>query len=328
MRILMGLASVAMVAGCLLNWDAHAQSPADGYPNKPIRIIVPFAPGGIVDTSARVIGQELSKRWGQQVVVENRPGGNGFIGVVATIKSPADGYTLLMAHTGEFGVNPAIFPDIPYDLDRDLAPITMINEAPMVVVVNSNVPVKTISELLALARAKPGTVGVSTPGTGSINHLVLEWMNLAAGVKFLHVPYRGGAPAITATAGGEVPAGKAALGSAMPHIKSGRVRVLAVTTAERSFVDQSWPTLIESGIPEVRSSIWAGLFAPKGVPQPIIEKLYAEIAKILQQPDVKERFAAGGGVPGGMRPEVFGAAIRQEAASLKKVATAAGVKPE
>jgi tripartite-type tricarboxylate transporter receptor subunit TctC len=207
-------------------------------------------------------------------------------------------------------------------------PITMITEAPMVVVVNGSLPIKTMQDLLAAAKAKPGTVGVSTPGTGTINHLVLEWMNLNTGVKFLHVPYKGGAPAITATAGGEVPAGKAALGSAMPHIKSGRVRVLAVTTAERSFVDKSWPTLIESGIPDVRSSIWAGLFAPKSVPQPIIEKLYSEIAKILQMPEVKERFAAGGGTPGGMRPEAFAVAIRQEAASLKKVAVAANVKPE
>lgn len=198
----------------------------------------------------------------------------------------------------------------------------------MVVVVNSSQPMKTMQELLAAARAKPGTVGVSTPGTGSINHLVLEWMNLAIGARFLHVPYKGGAPAITATAGGEVPAGKAALGSAMPHIKSGRVRVVAVTTATRSFVDKSWPTLIESGVPGVSSSIWAGLFAPKGVPQPIIEKLYGEIAKILQMPEVKERFAAGGGVPGGMRPEVFGDAIRKEAANLKKVAVAANIKPE
>jgi tripartite-type tricarboxylate transporter receptor subunit TctC len=323
MRVVLGVLCAALVT-----WSAQAQSPADTFPNKPIRIIVPFAPGGIVDTSARVIGQELSKRWGQQVVVENRPGGNGFIGVMAAVKSPADGYTLLMAHTGEFGVNPAIFPNVPYDLDRDLTPITMINDAPMVVVVNSNLPIKTMQDLLAAARAKPGTVGVSTPGNGSINHLVLEWMNLTAGVKFLHVPYKGGAPAITATAGGEVPAGKAALGSAMPHIKSGRVRVLAVTTGERSFVDKSWPTLIESGVPDVRSSIWAGLFAPKGVPQPIIEKLYAEIVKILEMPEVRERFAAGGGVPGGMRPEKFAAAIRQEAASLKKVATTAGVKPE
>jgi tripartite-type tricarboxylate transporter receptor subunit TctC len=323
MRVVLGILCAALVT-----WNAQAQSPADSYPNKPIRIIVPFAPGGIVDTSARVVGQELSKRWGQQVVVENRPGGNGFIGVMAAVKAPADGYTLLMAHTGEFGVNPAIFPDVPYDLDRDLMPITMVNDAPMVVVVNGALPFKTMQDLMAAAKAKPGTVGMSTPGTGSINHLVLEWINLATGVKFLHVPYKGGAPAITATAGGEVPAGKAALGSAMPHIKSGRVRVVAVTTAERSFVDKSWPTLMESGIPDVRSSIWAGLFAPKGVPQPIIEKLYAEIAKILQMPEVKERFAAGGGVPGGMRPEAFGAAIRKEAASLKKVAVAANVKPE
>jgi tripartite-type tricarboxylate transporter receptor subunit TctC len=316
------------VCAMLLTWGAQAQSPADTYPNKPIRIVVPFAPGGIVDTSARVIGQELSKRWGQQVVVENRPGGNGFIGVMAAVKAPADGYTLLMAHTGEFGVNPAVFPNVPYDFDRDVTPITMITEAPMVVVVNSKQPMKTMPELIAAAKAKPGTVGVSTPGTGSINHLILEWINLTTGAKFLHVPYKGGAPAITATAGGEVPAGKAALGSAMPHIKSGRVRVLAVTTATRSFVDKSWPTLIESGVPGVSSSIWAGLFAPKGVPQPIIEKLYAEIAKILQLPEVKARFAAGGGVPGGMRPEAFGDAIRKEAASLKKVAVAAKVKPE
>jgi tripartite-type tricarboxylate transporter receptor subunit TctC len=328
MRIALSALCAALVTCSLATSDARAQSPADGYPNRPIRIVVPFAPGGIVDTSARVIGNELSKRWGQQVVVENRPGGNGFIGVMATVKAPADGYTLLMAHTGEFGVNPAIFPDVPYDLDRDLVPITMITEAPMVVVVNGNLPIKTMQDLLATAKAKPGTVGVSTPGTGSINHLVLEWMNLNTGAKFLHVPYKGGAPAITATAGGEVPAGKAALGSAMPHIKSGRVRVLAVTTGERSFVDKSWPTLIESGIPNVRSSIWAGLFAPKSVPQPIIEKLYGEIAKILQMPEVKERFAAGGGTPGGMRPEAFAAAIRQEAANLKKVAVAANVKPE
>ena len=324
MRVILSV----LCGAVLMTWSAQAQSPADTYPNKPIRIVVPFAPGGIVDTSARVIGQELSKRWGQQVVVENRPGGNGFIGVMATVKAPADGYTLLMAHTGEFAVNPAIFPDIPYDLDRDLAPITMITDAPMVLVVNGSLPIKTMQDLLAMAKAKPGAVGMSTPGTGSINHLVLEWMNLNTGVKFLHVPYKGGAPAITATAGGEVPAGKAALGSAMPHIKSGRVRVLAVTTAERSFVDKSWPTLMESGVPDVRSSIWAGLFAPKGVPQPIIEKLYTEIASILQMPEVKERFAAGGGVPGGMRPEAFGDSIRKEAASLKKVAVAANVKPE
>lgn len=322
MRTVLGIISAAFVA---LSVQAQAQP---SYPAKPVRIIVPYAPGGIVDTSARVVGQKLSERWGQQVVVDNRPGGNGFIGTTAAAKSPADGYTLLVAHTGEFAVSPAVFPTLPFDLDRDFAPITMITDAPMVIVVNSNTPYKSLPELIAAAKSKPGTVGVSTPGIASINHLVLEWMNLITGAKFLHVPYRGGAPAITATAGGEVPAGKAALGSAMPHIKSGRVRVLAVTTGTRSFVDKSWPTMAESGVPGVSSSIWAGLFAPKGVPQPIINKIYADVAEILKLPDVRERFAAGGGVTVGMPPAEFAAGIRQEASKLKTVVAQAGVKPE
>ncbi len=319
MRIVLGVVCAAIAVG-----TAQAQT----YPTKPVRIIVPYAPGGIVDTSARVVAQKLTEKWGQQVVVENRPGGNGFIGTVAAAKSPNDGYTLLVAHTGEFAVSPAVFPNIPYDLDRDFTAITLITEAPMVIVVNSNTPYKTLPELIAAAKDKPGTVGVSTPGVASINHLILEWMNLVTGAKFLHVPYRGGAPAITATAGGEVPAGKAALGSAMPHIKTGRVRVLAVTTAKRSFVDESWPTRMEAGVPGVSSSIWAGIFAPKGVPQPIIDKVYTDIAEILKLPDVKERFAAGGGVTVGMPPAEFAAAIRKEAAGLKVVVAKAGVKPE
>ena len=314
---------------CSQPWGAQAQSPADSYPNKPIRIIVPFAPGGIVDTSARVIGQELSKRWGQQVVVENRPGGNGFIGVMAAVKSPADGYTLLMAHTGEFAVNPAIFPDVPYDLDRDLAPITMITDAPMVVVVNSSLADQ---DHAGTARRRQGEARHGrrvharhrvdqSPGPG-----VDESRRRG---EIPARPLQGRCPRDHRHRRRRGPGRQGALGSAMPHIKSGRVRVVAVTTATRSFVDKSWPTLIESGIPGVSSSIWAGLFAPKGVPQPIIDKLYAEIAKILELPEVKERFAAGGGVPGGMRPEAFGDAIRKEAASLKKVrGRSANVKPE
>ena len=313
---------------CVLLALASAPSQAQDYPTKPIKIIVPFAPGGIVDTAARVIGQKLHERWGQQVVIENRPGGNGFIGVMATAKSPADGYTLMMAHTGEFSVNPAIFKDVPYELDRDFVPITLINDAPMVFVVNSGQPYKSMQDLVAAAKAKPGTLAFSTPGAGSIQHLLLEWVGLATGTKFLHVPYKGGAPAITATAGGEVPAGSAAMGSAMPHITSGRVTVVAVTTGKRSPVNMSWPTLQEAGVPGVESSIWAGLFAPKGVPQPIIDKLYGELTTILQLPDVKERFAAGGGVPGGMPPVAFKAHILKEAAGLKEVVIKANVKAE
>ena len=306
-----------------------APSQAQDFPTKPIRILVPFAPGGFVDVAARLIGQKLHERLGQQVIVENRPGGNGFIAVTAAAKSPPDGYTLLMAHNGEFTVNPAVFASsIPYDLDRDFVPITMVNDAPMVFVVHSGGPFNSMQDMIAAAKAKPGTVGVSTPGTGSIQHLVLEWVGLATGAKFLHVPYKGGAPAITATAGGEVPAGSAAISSAMPHIASGRVKVVAVASAERSPVNLSWPTLKEAGVPGVESSIWAGLFAPKGVPQPILDRLYGEVAKILELPDVKQRFAAGGGVTGGMNPAAFKAHILAEAARLKDVVEKAGVKPE
>jgi tripartite-type tricarboxylate transporter receptor subunit TctC len=317
---------LGLVCAALTIWSTQAQSQT--YPTKPVRIVVPYSPGGIVDTSARVVGQKLSERWKQKVVVDNRPGGNGFIGTVAAAKSPADGYTLLMAHTGEFAVNPAVFPNVPYELDRDFIPITMIIEAPMVFVANSKTPYKSMQELIAAAKAKPGTVGISSPGNGTINHLVLEWVTLATGAKFLHVPYKGGAPAINATAGGEVPAGTAALGSAMPHIKSGRVRVLAVTTGTRNFFNKDWPTLQEAGAKGVHSSIWTGLFAPKGTPKPIVDKLYSDVAAVLKLEDVKKRFAGGGGVTVGMPPAEFAAAIRKEAASLKEIVKVAGVKPQ
>ena len=307
---------------------AGSQARAQDYPSKPIKIIVPFAPGGIVDTAARVVGQKLQEAWGQQVIIDNRPGGNGFIGVMAAAKSPADGYTLLMAHTGEFAINPAVFPNVPYELDRDFTPITMVNEAPCVIVVNANSPYKTMQELIAAAKANPSKIGVSVPGNGTIQHLILEWAGLATGAKFLVVPYKGGAPAITATAGGEVPAGSAAMGSAMPHIQSGRVRVLAVTTGERSSFNKDWPTLISSAFPGVQSSIWAGLFAPKGVPQPIIDKIHAEVVKLLEAPDVKAKFAAGGGVTRAMKPAEFAALIRKDATAFKDIVAKANVKAE
>ena len=321
MRFLAGMiCGIALLIGT----QAHSQD----YPNKPIRILVPFAPGGVVDVAARILGQKLSERWGQQVLVDNRPGGNGFIAVSATAKSAPDGYTLLMAHTGEFAVNPAVFKDVPYDLDRDFIAITMVSDAPMVIGAHSAGRIQSLKDLVDAAKAKPGTVGMSTPGTGSVNHLAGEWLGLAAGAKFLHVPYKGGAPAMTAVASGEVPFGVAALSSALPQIKAGRVKVLALTTAKRSPVDQSWPTIQEAGVREVDTSIWTGLFAPKGVPQPIIDKIYAEVAKVLEMPDVRERFASGGATTVGMKPADFTARIKQDAARFKDVVAKADVKPE
>src|SRR5262245_31308532 len=227
MRLIVGALAAALALGASI---VPSCAQAD-YPNKPIRILVPFAPGGFVDVAARIVGQKLSEKWGQQVTVENRPGGNGFIAVTAAAKAPADGYTLLMAHSGEFAVNPAVFAkDIPYELDRDFHPITLVSHAPMVVGAKTDGPYGSLQDLIAAAKAKPGTLGMSSPGTGSINHLAGEWMALSSGVKFLHVPYKGGAPAAVAIATGEVPFGMAAVSSALPQIKAGRVKVLAITT--------------------------------------------------------------------------------------------------
>jgi tripartite-type tricarboxylate transporter receptor subunit TctC len=325
MRLIIGALTAALALGA-----TTAPSRAQGdYPNKPIRILVPFAPGGFVDVAARIVGQKLGEKWGQQVIVENRPGGNGFIAVTAAAKAAPDGYTLLMAHSGEFAVNPAVFAkDIPYELERDFHPITLVSDAPIVIGAKSDGPYGSLQDLIAAAKAKPATLGMSTPGTGSINHLAGEWIALSAGVKFLHVPYKGGAPAAVAVAAGEVPFGLAAMSSAMPQIKAGRVKVLAITTARKSPVDMSWPTAQEAGIKDFDLSIWAGLFAPKGVPQAIRDKLYAEVAAILQMPDVKERFAAGGSDTGGARPDAFTAQIKREADKLKSIVQAADIKPE
>jgi len=327
MRLIVGaICSALALALAATSTPSHAQA---DYPNKPIRILVPFAPGGFVDVAARIVGQKLSEKWGQQVIVENRPGGNGFIAVTAVARAPADGYTLLMAHSGEFAVNPAVFAaTIPYDLDRDFQAITLVSQAPMVIGAKSDGPYKTLADLAEAAKAKPGTIGMSSPGTGSINHLAGEWAALSMGVKFLHVPYKGGAPAAVAISTGEVPFGMAAVSSAMPQIKAGRVKVLAITTAKRTAVDMSWPTAQEAGAKDVDLAIWSGLFAPKGVPQPIIDKLYAEVAAILQMPDVKEKFAAGGGETGGMKPAEFTAQIKREADKLSGIVKAANIKPE
>jgi tripartite-type tricarboxylate transporter receptor subunit TctC len=271
-----------------------APAAAQNYPAKPIHVLVPYAPGGITDIAARILGAKLTEAWGQQVVVENRPGGNGFIAMTAGAKAAADGYTLTMVTVGDVAINPAMFKDIPYDVQRDFAPIAMVSDAPMVLATNANTPYKSVEEVVAAAKAQPGRLSVSTPGNGSVNQIVLEWMALNTGTKFQHIPYKGGAPAAAALAGGDIPLGVLASSSAAPHVKSGRVRALAVTMGKRSKINPEWPTLQEAGVTDVDASNWTGLYAPKGTPQAIVDKLNAEVVKILNMPDVKERFAGGG----------------------------------
>lgn len=302
----------------------HAQD----YPSKPIRVLVPFAPGGAVDTTARILAQKMDERVGWKFVIENRPGGNGFIATTAAAKSAADGYTLLMAHTGEFAVNPALFADVPYELERDFMPITMVTDAPMLYLAHAQAPFNSFKELVEQAKAKPGFITFGSAGNGSINHLAGEWLALAAGIKLQHIPYKGGAPAAAAVAAGDVHFGVMAVPGATPHLKSGRAKVIGITTAKKSPLDPSWATPRDAGIPDLDASIWVGLFAPKGTPQAIVERINAEVRKTMAQPDVQKRFTETGSETVGMSPSEFLARIKQDAERYKQVVQRAGVKPE
>jgi tripartite-type tricarboxylate transporter receptor subunit TctC len=301
---------------------------AQNYPAKPIHVLVPYAPGGISDIASRILGAKLTEAWGQQVVVENKPGGNGFIAMTAAAKAAPDGYTVVMATGGDVAINPAMFKDIPYDVERDLAPIGAVSDAPLVLAVNGAAPYKTVADVIAAAKAQPGRLSVATPGNGSINQIVLEWMALNTDTKFQHIPYKGGAPAAAALAGGDVPLGILASSSVAPHVKAGRIRVLAVTMAKRSKLDPDWPTLQEQGVKEVDASNWTALFAPKGTPQPIIDKLNAEVVKILAMPDVKERFAGGGVDTIPSTPAELDARVKQDLARFRVIVQKANIRPD
>jgi len=315
-----------LIAGLMLMaaFAVHGQD----YPSKPIRILVPFAPGGAVDTTARVLAQAMTQRLNWQFVIENRPGGNGFIATTAVAKSAPDGYTLLMAHTGEFAVNPALFDNVPYDLERDFVPITMVSDAPMLYLANANAPFNNFRELVAAAKAKPGSITFGSAGNGSINHLAGEWLAQAAGIQLLHVPYKGGAPAAAAVAAGDVHFGVMAAPGAIPHIKSGRGKVIGITTAKKSPLDPSWATPRDAGIPDLDASIWVGLFAPKGTPQAVVDRINSEVRKTLSLPDVQKRFVESGGAEAvGMTSAEFLTRIKNDAVRYKRVVQQAGVKP-
>ena len=308
--------------------SAAAAVHAQEYPAKPIRMLVPFAPGGAVDTTARVLSQAMQQRLNWQFVVDNRPGGNGFIATTAVQKATADGYTLLMAHTGEFAVNPALFPDVPYDLERDFAPITMVSDAPMLYLAKAQAPFNNFKELIAAAKARPDTITFGSAGNGSINHLAGEWLAQAAGIKLVHVPYKGGAPAAQAVAAGDVDFGVMAVPGALPHMKSGRGKVIGISTAKKSPLDPSWATPRDAGIPDLDASIWVGLFAPKGTPQPVIDRLNKEVRDTLKVPEVQKKFVESAGAEAvGMTSAEFLARIKSDAVRYKRVVDKAVIRP-
>jgi tripartite-type tricarboxylate transporter receptor subunit TctC len=301
---------------------------AQAYPAKPVRIVVPYSAGGGTDIVARAVGQKLNEKWGQSVIVDNRVGANGIIGADAVAKAPADGYTLLMATPAEVSTSPHLYPDIPYNAGRDLAPITLIAVTPLVVAVYPGVPAKTIAELIALAKDKPGTMGFATPGTGSAQHLTGEMLMMFAGIKLVHVPYKGAGQSIPDVIGGQVPIGIYGVLTISQHVKAGRLRVLAVTTPKRSTAYPDFPTLSESGFPGFDTSLWFGLLAPAATPKGVVAKIHDDVIQVLKLPDVKERIASQGAEIIADTPAEFAEFIAAESGKYAKIIKQAGVKLE
>jgi tripartite-type tricarboxylate transporter receptor subunit TctC len=302
---------------------AHAQP----YPSKPVRVIVPFAPGGPADVLARVIGQELSDALGQPFVVENKVGAAGNIGVEQIAKAMPDGYTVGIVPVGNVAVNPSLFPALPYKAS-ELAPIAMLATVENVLVVHAGVPVKSLKELLALAKQKPGTLSFASPGAGSQAHLAGELMALSAEVKLIHVPYKGIGPALNDVVGGQVTMMFGAMSAVLPHVKSGKLRALGVASIQRSATMPELPTIAEQGLPRFEAVSWYALMGPAGTPAPIIDRLNAEIARSLAKPAIREKFAAQGLEPGGGKPQELATEIQAETVRWADVIRKQNIKPE
>jgi tripartite-type tricarboxylate transporter receptor subunit TctC len=298
---------------------AIAADIAKDYPARPVRFVVPFAPGAGTDTTARTIAQKLSDMWGQQVVADNRTGAAGAIGVDLTAKATPDGYTICLI-SASHSVNAAVNPGLPYDLMKDLAAISQASSLFYVVYHNPSVPVKSIKELVAYAKANPGKLNFGSSGTGGLQHFAGEMFNHMAGIKMIHVPYKGTAAVIPAMLAGDVQVGFGTLFGVRPHLPSGRLRALAVTTGKRTPAAPELPTVAEAGVPGYEVDQWYGVITAARVPVPIIRKLNAAINEVLKSPDVVKRFSADGSTPAGSTPQQFSAHIRTEIAKWRKLA--------
>jgi len=296
---------------------------AQGYPTKPVKVIVPYPPGGPTDIVARSVAQKLSEQMGQQFVVDNRGGAGGNIGAEAVKNSPADGYTLLVATTAH-AINKTLFPKLNYDLTKDFVPVSQLTAGPLVIVANPKFPPNNVKELIATAKAKPGEVNFASSGPGQSTHLAAELFSSMAGVKMTHVPYKGSAPALTDTMGGQTAIFFDTMLSAMPHVRGGKLKALAVTSAKRSPAAPDIPTVAESGLPGYEAIAWNGLLAPAGTPKEVVAKLNAELKKALELPEIKERFAAQGFAAAYSTPEAYAAFINTEVDKWARVVKVSG----
>jgi tripartite-type tricarboxylate transporter receptor subunit TctC len=300
---------------------------AQTYPAKPVKIVVGYAAGGAVDIVARTVGQSLSASLGQPFIVENKPGAGTNIAVKSVIDAPADGYTLMLA-ANALAANMALYQPAPFDAERDLVPVALVGRVPVVIAVNPSASFATLAKLVEAAKAKPGGIAFASPGNGSTPHMAVELFARAAGVSLQHIPYRGGAAAITDVIGGQMPMVAVNALEVLPHFKSGKLKVLAVLSPNRSSIFPDVPTIAESGFAGFEASVWYGFVAPSATPKPIVTRLHAEVQKALQTPEVRERMTAVGGevVPGSA--EQFGALIRSERVRYEKLVREANIKPD
>lgn len=300
---------------------------AQTFPAKPIRVIVAYPPGGSTDIIARILGQKLTDRFGQTMLVDNRAGAAGMIGAAIAAQATADGYTLILSDT-PFVVNPSVFAKVTYDPVKDFTPIVMVAQSPLMLVVNAAVPAQTVQELIRLAKAQPGKFTIASAGTGASSHVVAELFKMRAGVNLTHVPYKGLGPALVEVAGGQVNALFSSIPAAMPHVKTGKLRVLGVCSPRRVAVAPEVPTMEESGVRDFEAAIWYGYQGPAGMPKAVVNTLSTEIARAADLPDVRERFASMGLEPLTLMPREFYAYIAAELKKWAEVVKAANIKAE
>jgi len=318
---------LVLAAACvgLFTTPSQAQS---SYPNKPIRLIVPFTPGGVTDTSGRLIAEQLSKRLGQQVVVDNKPGASGNIGTQMVTSAEPDGYTLLLGFDGTLVINPHVFAKVNFDTVKDLAPIGKIGDAVLILVSHPGFQAKSLKEVIALSKSQPGGLSYGTSGTGGTPHIAGELLKMRTGANWVHIPYKGGGQAMTDVLGGNIPLVYTAIAGAIPHVRSGKLHPIAVSSAQRATSLPDVPTFIENGVPDFDINSWVGLLGPAKMPKAIVEKLNAELNAVLQDPDVRERLNGMGiaATPGSA--EKFGDEIKRDLARFGTVVKAANIKAE
>ncbi|WP_293407742.1 tripartite tricarboxylate transporter substrate binding protein [Polaromonas sp.] len=319
------MASVLAAFAAVLPQYALAQA---AYPSKPIRLVVPFVPGGVTDTSGRLIAEQLSKRLGQQVIVDNRPGASGNIGTQLVAASPPDGYTLVLAFDGTMVINPHVFEKMSFDTLRDFAPVGKIGDAVLILVANPSLPAKTLQEVIALSKTQAGGLSYGTSGTGGTPHIAGEQLKLRTGANLTHVPYKGGGQAMTDVLGGQIPLVYTAVAGAQGQVKAGRLKPIAVSSAQRSRSLPDVPTFMESGVPDFEVNSWVGLLAPAKTPRAIIDKLNTELNAVLNDPETRDKLNVMGiaATPGA--PEKFGDEMKRDLQRYGPVVKAAGIKVE